>query len=359
VALRNGLPPVSVRDVKVHPREHDLIIGTHGRGAYIMDDITPLERLGTALAADAFLFEIRPATRWSMWGRDASLGAETYAAENPPYGALITYYVKADAKDPVVVTVSDAAGNVVRTLQQQNVKAGINRLVWDLRYDGPRQAASERGPGAGGGGGGGRFGFGGGPYAVPGEYTVTLKAAGQELKQTVRVDPDPRVQVAVAEYAAQLAAGLELRELISQLNGVIDRTEDLKKQLASLGDLLKRGDLAPRPVGQDGDGPGADSTVQAAVQAALKRVTDLRTRLTRPTPVMGYRQAPMLREELNALAGNINRPLSPPTDPQKQRLEELKQEMAQVRAELDAILQQTVPELNRMLGSYPHVVGGR
>ncbi len=357
VALRNGLPPVSVRDIKVHPREHDLIIGTHGRGAFIMDDVTALERLGSALTADAFLFEVRPAVRWSMWGRDASLGAETYAADNPPYGALITYYLKANAKDPVVVTVSDAAGKVIRTVRQQSAKAGINRLVWDLRYDGPRPAASERGGQQGGGGG--RFGFGGGPYAVPGEYTVTLRAAGAELKQPVRVEADPRVQIATADYQAQLDAGLQLREMISQVNGVIDRTEDLKKQLAALGEMLKRSDVAAAASGQDGDdGRAADTAAVSAVQAALKRVTDLRTRLTRPAPAMGYRQAPMLREELTSLFGAVSRPLAPPTDPQKVRLEELKQETAQVTAELNAILDQTVPELNRMLGAYPHVVGG-
>jgi len=139
---------------------------------------------------------------------------------------------------------------------------------------------------------------------------------------------------------------------------VVDRTEDLKRQLSALADQLKRGNSAAA-TGQDGDGgAAADTTALAAVNAALTRVTALRTRLTRPTPTMGYRQAPMLREELTSLARNVTQPLAPPTDPQRLRLEELKQETAQVRAELDTILQQTVPELNRMLGSYPHVMGG-
>ncbi len=359
VDLRNGLPPVSVRDIKVHPREHDLIIGTHGRGAYILDDITALERLGSALNTEAFLFDVRPATRWSIWGRDASLGAETFTADNPPYGALITYYLKTDAKDPAVITVSDASGKAIRTLRQADAKAGINRMAWDLRYDGPRPAESQRGQaGGGGGGGGGGFGFGGGPFVAPGEYTVTLKAAGQELKQTVRVEGDNRVQVAAADYQAQLEAGLELRDLISQVNGVIDRTEDLKKQLSALADLLKRSDVAAAASGQDGNGRHADTTAVVAVRAALKRVTDLRERLTRPTPAMGYRQYPRLREELTSLAGNVIRPLAPPTEPQKRRLGELRQQTAQVVAELNAIVGQTVPEVNRILGTYPHIAGG-
>ncbi|OGU03920.1 MAG: hypothetical protein A2W29_10360, partial [Gemmatimonadetes bacterium RBG_16_66_8] len=91
VSLRNNLPPVSVRDIKVHPREHDLIVGTHGRGAFILDDITAVRRLATAMQADAYLFDVRLVYRWMTWGKDASLGAKTYAADNPPYGALITY----------------------------------------------------------------------------------------------------------------------------------------------------------------------------------------------------------------------------------------------------------------------------
>ena len=291
---------------------------------------------------------------------DASLGAETFAADNPPYGALITYYLKADAREPVVVTVADASGNTIRTLRQSGAKAGINRVAWDLRYEGPRPAESQREPaGGGGGGGGGRFGFGGGPYVVPGQYTVTLRAAGQEFKQTVRVEGDPRVQVAAADYQAQLQAALELRELISQVNGVVDRTEDLRKQLSSLADQLRLGGVAAAATGQDGNGRArADTAVVAAVQAALKRVTDLRESLTRPTPSMGYRQYPRLREELTSLAGSVMRPLAPPTEAQKRRLGELKEQTARVVAEMNAIVGETVPELNRMLGTYPHVVGG-
>ena len=360
VDLRNGLPPVSVRDIKVHPREHDLIIGTHGRGAFIVDDIAALRQLPEAMRADAYLFDIRPATRWNVWGRDASLGAKTFVAANPPEGALITYFLKEDAKDPIVVTVTDAAGKTVRQLRRTDAKAGVNRIGWDLRYDAARPAASQAGPG-GPGGGGGPFGFGGGPVVVPGEYTVALRAAGVELKKTVRVTPDPRVPMATADYQAQLAVALEVRDLISQVNGVIDRTDDLKKQLSTLADLLKRPAASAATDGGGRNGAareGADSTALAAVQGALKRVTDLREGLTRPTPSMNYRQYPRLREELTSLFGAVARPLAPPTAAQRLRLEELKQETAQATGELNAILSQTVPELNRMLGTFPHVVGG-
>jgi hypothetical protein len=358
-SLRNNLPPVSVRDIKVHPRDHDLIVGTHGRGVFILDDITALRQVAQAMQADAYLFDVRPATRWMVWGRDASLGAKTFAAENPPYGALITYYVKTDPKDPVVITISERGGRPIRELRRTDVKAGVNRLAWDLRYDGPRPAQSQ-GQQAGGGGGGGGGGFGGGGVTVvPGEYTVTLRAAGRDLTKSVRVAADPRVQVAQADYEAQLAAALELRDLVSQVNQVIDRTEDLKKQLTGLIENLGKTTMAAADGGNGSNGsPRADTALVAATRAALQRVTDLRARLTRPIQGLGYRQYPRLREELTSLMGAVARPLARPTDAQMLRLGELKTETAQVVGEANAIVTDVIPELNRRLGETPHIVPG-
>ncbi|MBI3982583.1 MAG: hypothetical protein HY337_06705 [Gemmatimonadetes bacterium] len=356
-SLRNNLPPVSVRDIKVHPRDHDLIVGTHGRGVFILDDITALRQVAQAMQADAYLFDVRPATRWMVWGRDASLGAKTFAAENPPYGALITYYVKTDPKDPVVITISERGGRPIRELRRTDVKAGVNRLAWDLRYDGPRPAQSQ-GQQAGGGGGGGGFG-GAGVTVVPGEYTVTLRAAGRDLTKSVRVAADPRVQVAQADYEAQLAAALELRDLVSQVNQVIDRTEDLKKQLTGLIENLGKTTMAAADGGNGSNGSSrADTALVAATRAALQRVTDLRAKLTRPIQGLGYRQYPRLREELTSLMGAGARPLARPTDAQMLRLGELKTETAQVVSEANAIVTDVIPELNRRLGEAPHIVPG-
>lgn len=354
-SIRNNIPPVSVRDIKVHPREDDLIVGTHGRGIYILDDMTALRELGAAMRGELYVFDVRPATRWQMWGRDASLGFKTYAAQNPPYGALITLFLKADSRDPAVITVTDAGGRRVREIRRADPKAGLNRVPWDLRFDGPRPAESERVQGGFGGGGGGGFG-GGGPLAVPGEYTLKLAVSGREVTKTVRVDADPRIQMAAADYQAQLAAALEVRDLVSQVNGVIDRTEDLRKQLAGLVEQLQRPVAA---AASDGNGAAADSAALAAVKRALDKVNDLRGRLNRPPPRMGYRQYPRLREELQSLGGAISRPVAPPTEPQQRRLEELRQETAAVVGELNQLLTQTVPELNRMLGTRPHIVAGQ
>ena len=82
-------------ELRVHPRDGDLIIATHGRGMYIMDDITPIRELAQAMKADAFLFDIRPAIRWQTWGRDNPLGSKEWTGDNPPYGAIVNFYVTA------------------------------------------------------------------------------------------------------------------------------------------------------------------------------------------------------------------------------------------------------------------------
>ncbi len=105
--LRLNLPRVSVRDIKVHPRDNDLIIGTHGRGAWILDDIAPIQGLADAMSASCTLFDVRRATRWESWSKDSNLGTSTWQGENPPAGAFINYYLAADAS-PVTITIADA-----------------------------------------------------------------------------------------------------------------------------------------------------------------------------------------------------------------------------------------------------------
>ena len=116
-SLRNGMSAAPVRDLWVHPRDNDLIIATHGRGIYVLDDIAPLQKLAEAMAADAYVFDIRPATRWVMWANDGNLGQKVWVGDNPPNGAVIQYYLKAPSQQPVVATISDPAGKVVRTLR--------------------------------------------------------------------------------------------------------------------------------------------------------------------------------------------------------------------------------------------------
>jgi hypothetical protein len=197
-AFMSGLPTVRVDDILVHPRDNDLIIGTHGRGIYILDDITPLQQLSRSkvLDTDAFLFEVRPGTQWLNDVRLSRYtgGAKLFRGSNPPAGTAISYYLKAAPSGDVKIAISDYTGKVIRSLAGTK-EVGINRVQWNLRGDTPPRPANLP-PGFGGGGGGGGFGglFTQGPVIEPGTYNLKLSVNGKDYATKVVVEADPGMQ---------------------------------------------------------------------------------------------------------------------------------------------------------------------
>src|SRR5712692_3902648 len=144
--LKNNLPTVPVDDIVIHPRDNDLVFGTHGRSIWVLDDITPLEQLDEKIAAsDLHLFDVRPATAWRMYGRKGVTGHKPFVAQNPPYGALLQYYLKSkmDDKEKIKITILDKSGKTVRELDGPK-EMGVNRINWDLRYAAPAEPTEEQ-----------------------------------------------------------------------------------------------------------------------------------------------------------------------------------------------------------------------
>jgi photosystem II stability/assembly factor-like uncharacterized protein len=369
-SLRQNMPPVPVRDIQIHPRDNDLIVATHGRGIFILDDLAPLQGIGTALSTQAQLFDVRPSTRWTVWNKDGNLGQSVWSGPNPPAGAIIDYYLKGDAE--ASITIADPAGRTIRTLRNAPRTAGVNRIVWDLRYDPPSgagggRAGTARGTAAGGeaaapaeeGRGGGRGG-GGGPVALPGTYTITLRAGGQDQKKTLRLDMDPRVPVAADDLEAQLQAALTLRDLTSRANAVVERANSLLTQLNALQDRLRRptppsGGITTSGAAGARATPGAPD-LAGAVESALGSVQTLRDNdLTRPYPNMGYRQYPRIREEITSLSGAVSRGASRPTEGQALRIKELGEELDRAVAALNKIQTEQIGRINEMMKGMPYI----
>lgn len=174
-----NLPINRVDEVVIHPRDHDLVIASHGYGIYIMDDISALQQM-TATPSQAQLFTPRDAVLWKTDFRLAARmpGDKTWAGENAPDGTALAFYLPQAGSATLRVT-NTATGEVVRTIDVAGTQ-GLNRLQWNLRGD-PPAGAEGRGGGRGfGGGGGGRGGGGGGAEAAPGVYRVTLTVGGRE-----------------------------------------------------------------------------------------------------------------------------------------------------------------------------------
>jgi hypothetical protein len=388
VSLRGDLPVVQVRDIQIHPRENDLILATHGRGLYIMDDISALQHITTALTADATLFDIRPTTRWVSWNRDGNLGQKKWTGENPPAGALVTYFLKSQPPGEVNIAISDKDGRVVRRMRRVADDAGVNRVVWDLKIDAPpgttgggrggrgagggaqgastegprggaapdtslaafraRRAAMQNEPDQGGGEEGGRGG-GGALDVLPGAYTVALSVNGKQLTKTVQVQIDPRSDMTAAQLVTQNQTATQLNDVLARVNRVIGGVDDLVSQLTALQTQLRR---APA-----GGGPAPSAQVFGDIDAAVKDLRHFKDSvLARPLPGLGYRQYPRLREEAQTVAGMVSRPMMPPTAGELLRMKELGTEADQAQARLDAIVSGRIAKINQALAGTPHVI---
>jgi hypothetical protein len=138
--LSLNMPTVAFHDLLIHPRDNDLIAGTHGRGIWILDDITPLQQItDKILAADAHLFENeRPGTQWLSLRRGGYGRGDLYfAGENPEPGTAINFYLKEEPSGQAEIEIVDATGELKTKYSLKEAKAGINRLMWDMLFDPP------------------------------------------------------------------------------------------------------------------------------------------------------------------------------------------------------------------------------
>ncbi|HUI55520.1 MAG TPA: hypothetical protein VLY04_11140 [Bryobacteraceae bacterium] len=224
--LRLGLPHISVVDMVVHPRENDLIIASHSRGFYILDDVTPLQQLASAMARPVTLFQPVRATRYTQASDTSVLGNRVWVAPNKPYGSILTYYL-ANRADSVNITVSDSSGRTLQSFQGPG-NAGLNRAVWGLRED------ICQAPVAGRGGRGGRGGSGVGPRVLPGEYRVRLKANGETVETTAAVRLDPRIQASKADLDAYYSEVKRLYGMQCSIDAAVTKIRSIDSQMTTV-----------------------------------------------------------------------------------------------------------------------------
>lgn len=189
--MKNNMPNQPVHDLLVHPRDGELVVGTHGRGIYIAD-VTPLEEMNEkVLAQDFYLFEPKPAVKWTTrLEKDAA--STNFDGQGRPNGVVINYYQKAAAAGDIAIQVMQGARVVAETKKAPNA-AGMNQVVWNIRYT-PVTLGGQPAAGRGFGGRGQAQPsiptFGGTLPADPGEYTLVVTAGGKTFTKTVQVLED-------------------------------------------------------------------------------------------------------------------------------------------------------------------------
>lgn len=321
ISLNGSLPPVPVNDILAHPRDNDLIVATHGRSVWILDDLAPLQHLTDAVADGVFLFEPPVATRFQMHFTKPFLAQGVFKGENPGSVAMISYYL-GEASDDVAVTIEDGEGTVVRTLEGPGT-AGINRVTWELDYD-------EAGPNEGG------------PFArsnpllrvLPGDYTVHLRAGDEERTTSLRVRLDPALGVDDAEVVAQIEAVRHLTEMraladetIDDLIGVEDQIDPVVDRLESVGDRA--------------------TDVAQAARGAAARLDSLRLELV--SDPGGYRSPAMLRDRIAALLEAIGSYTGAPTTQQRDWIGKFDVQLTEAVEAVRVVIDEEIAEINRRI----------
>jgi len=342
--LEMGLPTVPVDDIQVQPRENDLIVGTYGRSIYILDDLTPIEQLGSVLGDSLHLFPMRPATEWRMDHRIWFPGQQIFAGTNPPYGALIDFYLKSKpAKgEKLNISVLDSSGKAVWNTDDVKARPGVNRINWDLRYNPPvkltkEQIELQRIYGVFGGGVPG-------PLVEPGTYTVKIDLGSQSQTEPVKVQQDPRIEITPAALAARQAAVMRLYRLLQNAHTGAMKIAGLKKSIdTALASWKQKG--APKI-------PGA---ILSQAETLSKKVNDLQGKFMLARPAGGFaayilhRPPPPLPTEIGQLMYDLDSYSAAPSTTQNARIAELTKETDAALRSLDAIVSIDLARLNQAL----------
>jgi photosystem II stability/assembly factor-like uncharacterized protein len=382
-AFKNNFPTVPVDDIAIQARENDLVLGTHGRSIWVFDDLTPVEKMdANVLASDLTFFSPRAATTWHLRQRRWSAGQKMFTAKNPPYGAILNYYLKEalppetsktakteteakaaaeektkPAAEPkkegkVKITVSGKDGKVLREFDGPGA-AGTNRTSWDLRYDPMAEPTEEQKEAMAAG-----YGVGPrGPLVDPGEYTVKIKAGAKEATQKVVVEEDARVQVSAENRAARRAAIDQLYELAKTASKDRKTIEGLKDALTAAREKWKADAGKPDAAKIPEDIRKTADDLQKKVDAVALKFVREKQGLGNAGPPFEWRPDP-LPDQTQGLLENLDEFVAVPGGQQKEKLAELTPLVSDASAQVKKLVEEDLPALNKKMNDagIPHIV---
>jgi photosystem II stability/assembly factor-like uncharacterized protein len=336
--LSANLPTTRYDDIVVHPRTKDLVLGTHGRSIWVLDDASPIAEWSPAIAAKrAHLFAVPRATLLLYWEDVSNMDHYFYAAENPAEGAAFTYSLGAPAQK-VRLLVSAPNGKPIREIVGPTAPGAIQRVQWDLRYALP--------PGLGRGGGGGEEGGGGGgpgsekpgviqlpipshdiaprgALVAPGTYKVALEVDGAVVEsRTFEVRADPTSSVTLAQHRARDAFVVEVADLLAKIEPMAADLRARRTAATTAADSTRWQAVEARLVGGGGRGFGGGGGGAGGIGAAG------------PRPPQPVRQRLAALMNVYTSSGARTGTMVPPTGTMRDALAEAKVDLAVIEKEL-------------------------
>jgi len=316
-------PCVAVRDIVVHPRTSDLVVATHGRGIWIVDDITPLRNLTPKVLASeaAFLPGVPTQQHINTFGGWAE-GSASFTGPNPPNAAVINYYQqKRHIFGRMKLEIFDADGKLVDTLPSNN-RRGISRVEWPMQLKAPHVPPAATAA----------FEASEGPRVLPGNYTVKLTRGKDTYTETITVGLDSRAKYSVDDRKAQFAAVMRIYDLLGDMSYDVDRINGVRMALL-----------------QDSEKVGKDPVLAKHLQELAGKVDDIRRKIVATKEGGAITGEERIREKSTQLYGSLNLYEGRPGDYQLARIDSLKKELGDVESEFDAFVAKELPGVNKTL----------
>ncbi len=323
-AFQGGkFPSVAVREVQIQPRDGDLVIATHGRGIWIVDDLAPLRALSAATLAKATAFlPSRPVQERMPWSGGWYEGDASFAGANPPAGAVISYYLRSrHVYGAFKLEILDAAGKVIDTVAPSK-RRGINRVTWTMQVPPPKvpRAASLAGAASQG------------PRVVPGTYTARLTRGADVIDTKVTIVLDRRAPYTVADRKAQFDAVMKAHALFGEMSTLVERIEATRRAVLDRATQV----------------PPADP-LAARLRAVADKLEAVKKTIVATTEGGAITGEERIREHLDMLYGQMMGWEGRPTPYQLDRLNVLRRELGAAQQAFDAVVATDVRALDGAL----------
>ena len=347
--LRNNLPPAPVYWLTIQENFDDLVVGTYGRGYYILDDLSAIRQFDNSKKDHVQVFDMRPSYRFSNKESIKTDGPSFNAGSNPSYGTAINYYLPDTLSKEISIIIMDDNKDVIRTLEGTN-NTGVNRVMWDLRYEPtykPRIRTQPPGrPWVELNGEGwrplvtwdldlwrGQFG----PKVAPGQYTAVIKIDEQEFSKEIIVLKDPGTTSSIDDIRQQVALSLELRDAMNIAVEMINKIEIIRSELVELTPSLKK----------KADIKEAERLAQVSQEIA-SALYDIHLTGARED---AFRAPMKLYGRLSALASDINSSGIDfkPTDQQGDVYQVLNKRLVSTKSDFDKLIEEDIAEFNEKL----------